>query len=46
MMHVAVVGSWHNAFITAACLADLGHPVVLVNPDLEPWTESSEARDL
>ena len=31
MMHVAVVGSWHNAFITAACLAHLGHRITLVS---------------
>src|SRR4051812_15226063 len=29
----AVVGSWHLAFITAACLSKLGRKVVLVNPD-------------
>jgi len=36
---VAVIGDWHNAHITAACLAKLGHRVVLVNPTPEkPWT--------
>ncbi len=37
-MHIAVIGVWHNAFITAACLAQFGHHVTLVNPDEEPWT--------
>ena len=38
----AVIGDWHNAFITAACLAHLGHRTVLVNPMLSgqsEWTE-------
>lgn len=38
MTHVAVVGSWHNAFVTAACLAHLSHQVTLVNPGESPWT--------
>ncbi len=28
----AVVGDWHLAFVTAACLADLGHRTVMVSP--------------
>lgn len=29
---VAVIGEWHLAFVTAACLADSGHKVALVHP--------------
>src|SRR4051812_47296997 len=29
---VAVIGEWHLAFCTAACLADAGRSVVFVNP--------------
>lgn len=30
---VAVIGNWHLAHVTAACLAHVGHSVALVNPD-------------
>jgi UDPglucose 6-dehydrogenase len=36
---VAVVGDWHLAFVTAACLADAGHRTALVNPLGVAWTE-------
>lgn len=36
-MNIAVVGSWHNAFVTAACLAHVGHEVTLVNERAAPW---------
>jgi UDPglucose 6-dehydrogenase len=39
MTHIAVIGVWHNAFVTAAGLAELGHRVTLVNSGSEPWTE-------
>ncbi len=29
---IAVIGDWHLAFVTAACLADAGHKTALVNP--------------
>lgn len=29
---VAVIGEWHLAFVTAACLADAGHRTLLVKP--------------
>ncbi len=35
----AVVGHWHLAFVTASCLASIGHKVVLVNTQSEKWTE-------
>lgn len=38
-MNIAVIGAWHNAHVTAACLASIGHHVTLVNPGREPWTE-------
>ena len=38
MTQIAVIGAWHNAFITAACLASIGHDVMLVNPDAPAWT--------
>jgi UDPglucose 6-dehydrogenase len=41
----AVIGDWHLAFITAACLAELGHKTVLVNPLLPgkaPWPDFPE----
>ena len=38
MTHIAVIGAWHNAHVTAACLAQLGHKVTLVNPSPVPWT--------
>jgi UDPglucose 6-dehydrogenase len=28
---IAVIGDWHNAWVTAACLASLGHDVTLVS---------------
>lgn len=31
----AVIGAWHLAIVSAACLADAGHRVLLVNPDGE-----------
>jgi UDPglucose 6-dehydrogenase len=31
---VCVIGSWHLGLVTAACLADLGHTVVVF--DQEP----------
>lgn len=31
MSRIAVVGDWHNAFVTAAGLAELGHEVVLTH---------------
>src|ERR1039458_6173712 len=34
---IAVIGAWHNAFITATCLADLGHHITLVNHGDKPW---------
>jgi UDPglucose 6-dehydrogenase len=36
---VAVVGDWHLAFVTAACLADAGHRTALINPLGVAWTE-------
>lgn len=39
MLRVAVVGAWHSAHITAACLAHLGHHVTLVNPGPESWAQ-------
>ena len=30
---IAVVGSWHLAFVTAGCLSKLGYSVLLVNPE-------------
>jgi UDPglucose 6-dehydrogenase len=38
----AVIGDWHNAFVTAACLAHLGHRTALVNPMLSGQSEWSE----
>jgi len=35
----AVIGDWHLAFITSACLAELGHRTVLVNPRLPGMPE-------
>jgi UDPglucose 6-dehydrogenase len=35
---VAVIGDWHLAFVTAACLADCGHKTALVNP-FGQWQE-------
>lgn len=35
----AVIGHWHLAFVTAACLASIGHKVVLVNTQNQKWTE-------
>ncbi len=35
---VAVIGDWHLAFVTAACLADSGHRTLLVNP-FTSWPE-------
>ncbi|UZF91293.1 UDP-glucose dehydrogenase family protein [Bosea sp. NBC_00550] len=32
-MKVAVMGLWHLGSVTAACLADLGHQVVGIDPD-------------
>src|SRR5438132_1327275 len=29
----AVIGDWHLAFVTAACLSSLGHKTLLVNPN-------------
>jgi len=39
MKHIAVVGNWHNAFVTAACLASFGHHVTLVNHTKTPWDQ-------
>ena len=39
MTCIAVIGAWHNAHVTAACLANLDHNVILVNPDTKPWTQ-------
>lgn len=38
---IAVIGDWHLAFITAACLADSGHKVALINPLVtqREWSE-------
>jgi UDPglucose 6-dehydrogenase len=32
---IAVIGSWHNAFVTAGCLASWGHDVCLVSSRYE-----------
>ena len=37
---VAVIGDWHLAFVSAACLADAGHKVALVNP-FAPWPSAA-----
>jgi UDPglucose 6-dehydrogenase len=38
-MRISVIGDWHNAHVTARCLAALGHDVTLVNPPGRPaWT--------
>ena len=37
MIHIAVIGAWHNAHVTAACLAKFGHKVTLVNPTEIRW---------
>jgi UDPglucose 6-dehydrogenase len=37
---VAVIGDWHLAFVTAACLADAGHKTALVNHQGE-WPNAS-----
>jgi len=34
---IVVIGSWQNAFVTAACMAKLGHAVVLLKESGEPW---------
>ena len=54
MTHIAVVGSWHLAFVTAAGLAELGHHVTLFSgskqrldihePDLDALIEEMRAR--
>ncbi len=41
----AVIGDWHLAFVTAACLAEMGHDTLLVNPLLSgkpPWSTFPE----
>lgn len=35
----AVIGHWHLAFVSAACLASVGHKVLLVNTQKQAWTE-------
>lgn len=35
----AVIGHWHLAFVSAACLASIGHKVVLVNTQKTPWSD-------
>jgi UDPglucose 6-dehydrogenase len=36
---IAVIGAWHNAFVTAAGLAELGHQVILVHPEHKAWKD-------
>jgi UDPglucose 6-dehydrogenase len=39
----AVVGGWHLAFVTAACISSLGRKTLLVNPsDTVKWTSFPE----
>src|SRR6266436_3022563 len=38
----AVLGDWHLAFVTATCLATLGHRILLVNPNPRGLTEFPE----
>jgi UDPglucose 6-dehydrogenase len=38
MSRIVVIGNWHNAFVTAAGLAELGHDVTMLNHDeTKPW---------